>query len=84
MYRSVQLLTVNVVNYGAAKKAQLFAVKVLDSYGSGTTSGIIAGIDFVAKDAKTRNCPKGAVANLSLSGRKNMPTNQAVSRSIKV
>lgn len=74
----------NVVNYGVAKKAQLLAVKVLDSYGSDTTSGIIVGIDFVAKDAKTRNCPKGAVANLSLGGRKNTPTNQAVSRSVKI
>lgn len=70
------------MTYGVAKKTQLFAVKVLDSYGSGTTSGIIAGIDFVAKDAKTRNCPKGAVANLSLGGRKNVPTNQAVRDSV--
>jgi cerevisin len=66
------------VTYGVAKKTQLFAVKVLDSYGSGTTSGIIAGINFVAKDAATRDCPKGAVANLSLGGRRNVPTNQAV------
>ena len=72
------MLTNYVVTFGVAKKTQLFAVKVLDSYGSGTTSGIIAGIEFVANDAKTRNCPKGAVANLSLGGRKNLPTNQAV------
>lgn len=77
------MLTNYAVTYGVAKKTQLFAVKVLDSYGSGTTSGIIAGIEFVAKDAKTRNCPKGAVANLSLGGRKNTPTNQAVRDSMK-
>lgn len=76
------MLSNYIVTYGVAKKTQLFAVKVLDSYGSGTTSGIIAGIDFVAKDAKTRNCPKGAVANLSLGGRKNVPTNQAVRDSV--
>lgn len=54
-------------------------MKVLNSYGSGTTSGIIAGISFVAEDAQTRNCPKGAVANVSLGGRRNLAINEAVS-----
>lgn len=61
------------MTFGVAKKTQLSAVKVLDSYGSGIISGIIAGIDFVAKDAKTRNRPKGAVTNLSLGGRRTSP-----------
>ncbi|KAF3050137.1 hypothetical protein E8E11_009390 [Didymella keratinophila] len=74
--------TIGSLTFGVAKKTQLSAVKVLDSYGSGTTSGIISGIDFVAKDAKTRNCPKGAVANLSLGGRKNLPTNQAAAAAV--
>jgi subtilisin family serine protease len=64
--------------YGIAKKTQLYAVKVLDSSGSGTTASVLAGINFVAQDAVTRNCPKGAVANMSLGGRKNTATNQAV------
>ena len=51
-----------------AKKAELFAVKVLDNQGSGSYSGILAGMDFVAQDAKSRNCPKGTVASMSLGG----------------
>ncbi|CAK7238407.1 hypothetical protein SEUCBS140593_010657 [Sporothrix eucalyptigena] len=63
--------TVGSATYGVAKKTQLFAVKVLDASGSGSYSGVIAGIDFVAQDAKTRvpaQCTKGAVANMSLGG----------------
>lgn len=73
-----RILTPLLGTYGVAKKTQLFAVKVLDSYGSGTTAGIVAGINFVTKDAATRNCPKGAVANMSLGGRKHTATDQAV------
>lgn len=75
---TLSLLNFFPVTFGVAKKTRLYAVKVLDSYGSGTTAGIIAGINFVAKDAATRNCPKGVVANMSLGGRKNLATDQAV------
>ncbi|KAF9700553.1 hypothetical protein EKO04_001628 [Ascochyta lentis] len=74
--------TVGSKTYGVAKKTRLYAVKVLDSKGSGTTAGIIAGINFVAKDAATRHCPKGAVANVSLGGRKNAATNQAIAAAV--
>jgi subtilisin family serine protease len=46
--------TVGGVSFGVAKKTRLFAVKVLDSWGSGTWSSVIAGIDFVAADAANR------------------------------
>jgi hypothetical protein len=44
----------------------------------GTFSGVIAGINFAANDWPTRNCPKGAVANMSLGGGKTATVNQAV------
>jgi subtilisin family serine protease len=49
--------------FGLAKKVNLHAVKVLDSKGSGSDSGVIAGLNFVAKNAKFP-----AVAVMSLGG----------------
>ncbi|MFZ3474545.1 S8 family peptidase [Streptomyces sp. 4.24] len=49
--------------FGAAKKAKVVAVRVLDWYGEGTTEQVVAGIDWV-----TRNAVKPAVANMSLGG----------------
>ncbi|AYG82246.1 Extracellular serine proteinase [Streptomyces hundungensis] len=63
--------------YGVAKKAKIVAVRVLDDAGSGTTEGIVAGIDWV-----TRHAAKPAVANLSLSGGADAVVDQAVRRSI--
>jgi subtilisin len=48
---------------GVAPGARLWAVKVLNSQGSGYSSGIIAGIDWVAANAGTIE-----VANMSLGG----------------
>ena len=48
---------------GMAPGARLWAVKVLNSKGSGYTSWIVAGIDFVTKNASTIE-----VANMSLGG----------------
>lgn len=56
--------TIGGINYGVAKKANLVAVRVLNCRGSGTTTGVIAGIDWVAKNNKNSK----AVANLSLGG----------------
>lgn len=53
---------------------------MLDDNGSGTFSNIIAGVDFVANDYKTRGCPKGAVASMSLGGGKTQAVNDAVAR----
>ena len=35
--------------YGLARKATAIAVRVLDQNGSGTTAGVIGGIDYVAQ-----------------------------------
>lgn len=69
--------TVGGTTYGVAKLTSLFAVKVLDSDGSGTTSGVIAGMNYVTSDSATRSCPKGAVANMSLGGSKSTTLNAA-------
>jgi serine protease len=55
--------TVGGTQWGVAKARQLVAVRVLDCRGSGTTSGVIAGVDWV-----TANHVKPAVANMSLGG----------------
>ncbi|KAK0385996.1 hypothetical protein NLU13_5833 [Sarocladium strictum] len=60
--------TIGSTTYGVAKKTKLFAVKVLDSNGEGTNSGVIAGMDFVVDDAPKQDCPKGVVVNMSLGG----------------
>lgn len=51
---------------GVAPAATLHAVKVLDDGGSGTTSGVIAGVDHVAGEAEEADAP--VVANMSLGG----------------
>jgi subtilisin family serine protease len=63
--------------YGIAKDVKLVAVRVLDCSGSGSYSGIIAGIDWV-----TKNAVKPAVANMSLGGTVSAALNAAVTRSI--
>jgi subtilisin family serine protease len=63
--------------YGVAKDVKLVAVRVLDCSGSGSYSGIIAGIDWV-----TKNAVKPAVANMSLGGTVSAALNAAVTRSI--
>jgi subtilisin family serine protease len=74
--------TVGSKTYGVAKKTKLFAIKVLSNSGAGSTSGVMAGINFAANDAKSRGCAKGAVANLSLGGSKSSALNTAVARAV--
>ncbi len=57
--------TIAGTNYGVAKSASLVAVRVLDCTGSGTWSGVIAGLDWIAAD-HAFGVP--AVANMSLGG----------------
>ncbi|MBI4539153.1 MAG: S8 family peptidase [Gemmatimonadetes bacterium] len=69
--------TVGGTTYGVAKGLQLFAVRVLDCSGNGTTSGVIAGVDWV-----TGNRVKPAVANMSLGGGASSALDAAVRSSI--
>lgn len=55
--------TIGGTTYGVAKSVQLRAVRVLNCSGSGTNSGVIAGVDWVRL-----NHQAPAVANMSLGG----------------
>ncbi|WP_455352106.1 S8 family peptidase [Streptomyces sp. SYSU K217416] len=63
--------------YGVAKAAKIVGVRVLNCEGSGSTSGVIAGVDWV-----TSHAVKPAVANMSLGGGANTSLDDAVKRSI--
>jgi subtilisin family serine protease len=65
--------TIGSSTYGVAKGALLRGVRVLNCSGSGATSGIIAGIDWVRL-----NRVNPAVANLSLGGGYSSALNTAV------
>ncbi|MCW2607223.1 MAG: family peptidase [Frankiales bacterium] len=65
--------------YGVAKAVKLVAVRVLDCGGSGATSGVIAGVDWVAGD-HAAGAP--AVANMSLGGGASTALDQAVAGAI--
>ncbi|THF88178.1 S8 family peptidase [Deinococcus sp. KSM4-11] len=65
--------TVGGSTYGVAKGVKLVAVKVLDCSGSGTNSGVIAGINWAASN---RSGP--AVANMSLGGGASQAVDDAV------
>jgi subtilisin family serine protease len=69
--------TVGGATYGVAKGARLVAVRVLNCSGSGTWSGVIAGMDWV-----TGNRVRPAVANMSLGGGRNASVDDAVRRMI--
>jgi subtilisin family serine protease len=69
--------TVGGATYGLAQNASLVSVRVLGCAGPGTTSGVIAGIDWVTASAQ-----HPAVANMSLGGGFSTLENQAVARSV--
>jgi subtilisin family serine protease len=69
--------TVGGATYGVAKGVALVGVRVLNCSGSGTTSGVIAGVDWV-----TANHASPAVANMSLGGGASTALDTAVANSI--
>ncbi|HEY0637794.1 MAG TPA: S8 family peptidase [Pseudonocardiaceae bacterium] len=69
--------TVGGTAYGVAKGVHLVAVKVLNCAGSGTTAGVVAGVDWV-----TANSPGPSVANMSLGGGAQPALDTAVANSI--
>jgi subtilisin family serine protease len=65
--------TVGGTTWGVAKSVNLVPVRVLDCAGSGTLSGVIAGIDWVAGSSL-----RPAVANMSLGSANSSTVNAAV------
>lgn len=70
--------TVMSKTYGIAKKAIAVAVRVLGADGSGTNAGVIAGVQFVSRDA----AGKRAVASMSLGGGYSSALNNAVKAAV--
>lgn len=77
--------------YGVAKKANVYAVKVLKSNGSGTMSDVVKGVEWAAiahskkveimKKKKDKKF-KGSVANMSLGGGKSVTLDLAVNAAV--
>jgi len=73
--------TVGGETYGVAKDVALVSVRVLDCSGSGTWSGVIAGVNWVAGQVDPDD-PRPMVANMSLGGGASTTVDAAVSNSI--
>jgi subtilisin family serine protease len=69
--------TIGGSTYGVCKSCLLRAVRVLDCNGSGSTSGVIAGVNWV-----TSNHVSPAVANMSLGGGASASLDTAVTNSV--
>ena len=85
--------TIAGAKYGVAKKANIKAVKVLRSNGSGSMSDVVKGVDYaaeshqeqveIAKKGKKKHF-KGSAANMSLGGGKSSILDQAVNAAVDV
>jgi cerevisin len=87
--------TIGSRKYGVAKAANLIAVKVLGSNGSGSMSDVVGGVVWAAQQAKAKldaaraeylatgkTKHKGSVANMSLGGGKSQALDDAVNRAV--
>ena len=75
--------------FGVAKKANIYAVKVLKSNGSGSMSDVVKGVEWAAeshvkKSKKGKKGFKGSAANMSLGGGKSRTLDLAVNGAVDV
>lgn len=75
-------------SYGVAKDAEVVAVKVLRSNGSGSMSDVVKGVEFAAKSHQdavkaSKKGFKGSTANMSLGGGKSPALDLAVNAAVK-
>lgn len=70
--------TIGGAQYGVAKNVNIVGVRVLSCRGSGTTSGVIGGVDWVAENASGPS-----VANMSLGGGISNALDQAVANAVQ-
>ncbi len=73
--------------YGVAKKANVYAVKVLRSNGSGTMADVVKGVEWAANEhvKKVKSGKKGfkgSAANMSLGGGKSPALDRAVNGAV--
>ena len=73
--------TVGGTTHGVAKGVTLVPVRVLDCTGSGSWSGVIAGVNWVAGE-KVANPTRAMVANMSLGGGASTSVDNAVAGAI--
>ncbi|KAI8323136.1 serine protease 1 [Martensiomyces pterosporus] len=77
--------------YGVAKSAQVVAVKVLGSNGSGTMSDVVKGVEFTVQEHRKEaaaarregKAHRGSVANMSLGGGLSRALNLAVDAAVR-
>ncbi|MEU1725540.1 S8 family peptidase, partial [Nonomuraea sp. NPDC005692] len=69
--------TVGGTDYGVAKEVELVAVRVLNCSGNGTTSQVVAGVDWI-----TAHAVRPAVVNMSLNGTSSSTQDTAIRNSI--
>lgn len=55
-------------NYGVARQATVVGIRVLDCYGSGYTSDVVAGLNWIAANHANYYSGQRGVANMSLGG----------------
>ncbi|ORZ36342.1 elastase-like serine protease [Catenaria anguillulae PL171] len=67
--------------YGVAKKSSIVSVKVLGDNGAGSTSNVLAGLQFVTQQARAAG--RTVVANLSIGGGKTQALNDAVATAVR-
>ena len=78
--------TIASTHYGVAKNANLVAIKVLRSNGSGSMSDVLRGVEQAAKmhtQRKGKKGFKGSTANMSLGGGKSPSLDLAVNAAVK-
>ncbi|XP_038070954.1 aqualysin-1-like [Patiria miniata] len=63
--------------YGVAKMAAIHAVRVLDCEGLGSVSGVMAGLDWIK-----RNAARPAIASMSLGGNFSLSLSEAIWRTV--
>ncbi|SCU81882.1 LAMI_0B08064g1_1 [Lachancea mirantina] len=80
--------TIGSKHYGVAKNADIVAVKVLRSNGSGTMSDVVKGVEYAAQShqkavKENKKGFKGSTANMSLGGGKSPALDLAVNAAVK-
>jgi len=74
--------TVGGSTYGVSKQATLVAVKVLNAAGSGSNSGVISGIQWVATNAQSLGLTSRSILSMSLGGSYSAALNSAVASTV--
>lgn len=70
--------TIGGYTYGVAKQVEIVGVRVLDCFGSGYTSDVVAGLNAIQAFHATHYPSRRAVVNMSLGGSKSVSLNTAV------